>query len=103
MAIRKGVTTSNPKVLAYFPKVEVTRRSMMALMKRRNAAEDAAIKFSGELAVAIKSEDTKRIAKLSKQYQSELKKSTALQMQINRMGAEIGKLAILADKSGSKV
>jgi hypothetical protein len=71
---------------------------MIALSKRRNAAEDLAIKFSGDLALAIKIQDTKRIAKLSKLFQTELKKSTALQMQINRLGAEIGKLAVLAQK-----
>jgi hypothetical protein len=71
---------------------------MMALSKRRNAAEEAVFKFSGDLALAIKIQDSKRIAKLSKLFQTELKKSTALQMQINRLGAEIGKLAVLAQK-----
>ena len=98
MAVSKGKSAPNPKVLELSWKVEPIRRSIIALTKRRNVAEDAGVKWAGELAMALKLGDAKKVSKFSKAYQIELRKASEVQKQITRLGAELNKLALLASK-----
>ena len=100
-AAKKTAGKANKKVALYASKIAALNKQNEALIKKRNALEMMASKIAFQQVQSLNKGDRKRAVKFRGLYESQMKKATALQVQIGRVSAAIGKLGLLADKSSA--